>query len=527
MTTTTPYADAIRRFAARDLQRLNVPGHSADSTAAPLLADFFGDDVLRYDVEPLLDGIDKGSDNPLEQAREAAARAWGARRTWFLTNGASEANRMTALALAAFGTPDEIVVAQRSAHSSFFDGIILGGLDPRFVTPTIDEHHGINHGVTPAAMREALEGVDAKAAYIISPSYFGAVADVEGIAAVCHEAGVPLVVDAAWAAHFGFHPELPANPITLGADLVVSSTHKMGGSLTQSAMLHLAEGAYAEELEPLLDRAFLFTQSTSASSLLLTSLDLARATLEDGHDRIAASLAAAGALRDAVRATGRFPIVSDGFDAFPDIVGHDPLRVSIDVGAAGLHGHTVREELLRTAGIMTEISTESCIVAFVGPGTTPDAARFVAALESLRPVGALAARGESGSISLPKTGPAVMRPRDAAFAHTEIVSAEDAVGRVSADSLAAYPPGIPNVLPGEILTAETISFLRGIAATPGGYVRGAADALVDGVRVVVEESEQRTLIRPKTTRIGSADARSRTGLRRAATPSPVKEQVTA
>ncbi|KJL32283.1 aminotransferase class I/II-fold pyridoxal phosphate-dependent enzyme [Microbacterium azadirachtae] len=527
MTTTTPYADAIRRFAARDLQRLNVPGHSADPAAAPLLADFFGDDVLRYDVEPLLDGIDKGSDNPLEEAREAAARAWGARRTWFLTNGASEANRMTALALAAFRTPDEIVVAQRSAHSSFFDGIILGGLDPRFVTPTIDEHHGINHGVTPAAMRDALEGADAKAAYIISPSYFGAVADVEGIAAVCHEAGVPLVVDAAWAAHFGFHPELPANPIALGADLVVSSTHKMGGSLTQSAMLHLAEGPYAEELEPLLDRAFLFTQSTSASSLLLASLDLARATLEDGHDRLAASLAAAAALRDAVRATGRFPIVSDGFDAFPDIVGHDPLRVSIDVGAAGLHGHTVREELLRSAGIMTEISTGSCIVAFVGPGTTPDPARFVAALEALQPVGDLAARGDAGSITLPKTGPAVMRPRDAAFAHTEIVSAEDAVGRVSADSLAAYPPGIPNVLPGEILTAETISFLRGIAATPGGYVRGAADALVDGVRVVVEESERRTLIRPKTTRIGSADARSRTGLRRAATPSPVKEQVTA
>ena len=124
----------------------------------------------------------------------------------------------------------------------------------------------------------------------------------------------------------------------------------MGGSLTQSAMLHLAHGPYAEELEPLIDRGFTFTQSTSASSLLLASLDLARAGLEDGHDRIAASLAAAAELRDAVRATGRFPIVSDGFGAFADIVDHDPLRVSIDVAAAGLHGHSVREELMRTAG---------------------------------------------------------------------------------------------------------------------------------------------------------------------------------
>ncbi|WP_308288578.1 aminotransferase class I/II-fold pyridoxal phosphate-dependent enzyme [Microbacterium resistens] len=484
--TTTPYADALRRFAARDLQRLNVPGHGADSAAAPLLAEFFGDDVLRRDVEPLLDGLDKGPENPLDEARAAAARAWGARRTWFLTNGASEANRMTALALAAFRAPDEIVVTQRSAHSSFIDGIILGGLDPRFVQPTIDEHHGINHGVTPADLREALAGVAAKAAYVISPSYFGAVADVEGIAAVCHEASVPLIVDAAWAAHFGFHPDLPANPIALGADLVVSSTHKMGGSLTQSAMLHLADGPFADELEPLVERAFLFTQSTSASSLLLASLDLARAALEDGRERIAASIAAAAELRDAVRATGHFPIVSDGFDAFPDIVGHDPLRVSIDVGAAGLHGHTVREELLRTAGIMTEISTGSCVVAFVGPGTTPDVDRFVAALDALRPVGDLAARREAGSIALPKTGAAVMRPRDAAFAHTEVVPAAFAVGRVSADSLAAYPPGIPNVLPGEILTAETIGFLREIAATPGGYVRGAADPFVDGLRVVVK-----------------------------------------
>ena len=134
---------------------------------------------------------------------------------------------------------------------------------------------------------------------------------------------------------------------------------------------------------------------------------------------------------------------------------------------------------------MTEISTGSCIVAFVGPGTTPDPARFVAALEALQPVGDLAARDDAASVSLPSPGPGVMRPRDAAFAHTEVVPAAEAVGRVSADSLAAYPPGIPNVLPGEVLTAETIAFLRGIAATPGGYVRGAVDALVDGVRVVV------------------------------------------
>jgi arginine/lysine/ornithine decarboxylase len=483
----TPYADALRRHASRDLVRLIVPGHAAVSEAAPLLSDFFGEEVLRVDVTRLLEGIDKGPDNPLAQAEREAARAWGARRTWFLTNGASQANRTAVLALSRFRSPDQTLVAQRSMHSSFVDGLILSGADPRFVQPSIDARFGVNHGITPESLAEAIAQTDAKAAYVVSPSYFGAVADIAGLARVCHDAGIPLVVDAAWGAHFGFHPQLPANPVALGADLVVSSTHKMGGSLSQSAMLHLADGPFADELEPLIQRALVLTQSTSESALLLASLDLARATLESGEDRIGASLVAAERLRDAVRATGRFGIVSDTFGEFPDIVSHDPLRVSIDVHSAGLHGHAVREELMRTAGIYTEISTDACIVAFVGPGVEPDADRIVRALMALDPTPELARRDAGDGMALPHPGPAVLRPRDAAFAATELVGHRDAVGRVSADSLAAYPPGIPNVLPGEVITAETMDFLRAVAATPGGYVRGAADALVDTVRVVAHE----------------------------------------
>jgi arginine/lysine/ornithine decarboxylase len=484
VTPETPYADALRRHASRDVVRLIVPGHSAASDAAPLLNDFFGAELLRADVPRLLEGIDKGPDNPLDRARDAAARAWGARRTWFLTNGASQANRTAVLALAGFGTPDQAIVAQRSTHSSFVDGLILSGADARFVQPSVDARFGVNHGVTPESFADAIAATDAKAGYVVSPSYFGAVADIAGLAEVCHDAGIPLVVDAAWGSHFGFHPGLPANPLALGADLVVSSTHKMGGSLTQSAMLHLGDGPFAAELEPLIERAFVLTQSTSESALLLASLDLARATLESGQERIAVSMAAAERLRTAVRATGRFGVVSDTFAEFPDIVGHDPLRVSIDVHRAGLHGHAVREELMRSAGVFTEISTDACIVAFVGPGVEPDVERIVRALMELEPTPELARRSAGGDMTIPQPGPAVLRPRDAAFAATELVSWRDAVGRVSADSLAAYPPGIPNALPGEQITAETIEFLRTIAATPGGYVRGAADPRLDTVRVV-------------------------------------------
>jgi arginine/lysine/ornithine decarboxylase len=480
-----PYAEALRRHAARNTLRLNVPGHGADLGAAPELIDFFGSQLLERDLTPLLPGLDLGADSPLALAQVLAARAWRARRTWFLTNGASQANRIGALALGGLGGPDRPVLAQRSAHSSFIDGIILSGILPVFLAPAVDSHSGIAHGVAPATLERALTAhPDAKGVYLVSPSYFGAVSDVGAMARIAHEAGVPLMVDAAWGAHFGFSPRLPRNPVELGADLVVSSTHKLGGSLTQSAMLHLGDGPFAEVLEPLIERAVLLTQSTSRSSLLLASLDIARYSLETGGQRIEASVAAADGIRSGIRERGRFAIVSDSWDRI-EIVDVDPLRISIDVGVAGLNGHAVRDELIETAGIYTEIATDACVVAFLGPGLVPDGERFLTALHALKGGDPLPG-GTPDVVALPTAGALRLRPREAWFSPAVVVPAEDAVGRVSTDSLAAYPPGVPNVLPGEELTREVIDFLRAIAARPGGYVRGALDAAVDHLRVVAD-----------------------------------------
>ena len=483
----TPYADAVAVNAAQDLLRLNVPGHSADRAAAPELMNFFGEDVVRKDVSPLISGIDLGPDNPFTRSLALAAEAWGARRTWFLTSGASQANRMGALALGAFGRHDQPVLVQRSAHSSFIDGIILAGLTPVFVQPVLDDSYGIAHGVSPRELERKLsETDDPKGVYVVSPSYFGAVADVEALADIAHSAGVPLMVDEAWGAHFGFHPQLPQNSLAYGADLVVSSTHKLGGSLTQSAMLHLGDGPFADELESLVQRAFMLTTSTSPSALLLTSLDIARNSLQNGRARIGASINAAEHIRQRIRDGGRFKIVSDSWD-HNEAVGADPLRISVDVRSAGLNGHAVRNELIRADGIYTEISTDACIVAFLGPGFEPDGERFVDALHRLDPSSRLA-YADTFTLALPRTGELRIRPRDAWFATAVTVAAKDAVGRVSADSLAAYPPGIPNVLPGEVISAEVVDFLRKVAASPGGYVRGAMDPAVDYLRVVDEES---------------------------------------
>ena len=476
----TPYADAVRAYAAAGHVRLDVPGHSGQARHHPELAEMFGEQVLRLDVPPLTDGIDTGAaPTPMEQSMDLAAQAWGAKRTWLLTNGASKGNLVTCLTLRHLG---EHIVCQRSMHSSVMDGMVLGGLTGHFMEPDMDATLGVAHGITPEKLAATLDAhPEAVAAYVVTPSYFGTVSDVRALAEVAHARGVVLVVDEAWGAHFGFHPDLPENALRQGADLVISSTHKLGGSLTQSAMLHLG-GRYAELLEPLIERTFRSMQSTSASSLLMMSLDIARHSLAwHGRERIQRSLDAVSALRAGLRAGGRFTDLADRFASSPSVVAIDPLRVAINTRAGGIGGHQARKILFDEHRIHFEMSTDSAVVGVVGAGSEPDVDRVLAALHGLPDQGAANAE----PLALPPTGRSVLSLREAYFAPTEVIESRDAAGRISADSLAAYPPGIPNVLPGEVFTEEVLEYLRRTAESPFGHVRGALDASMSTVRVLL------------------------------------------
>ena len=181
-----------------------------------------------------------------------------------------------------------------------------------------------------------------------------------------------------------------------------------------------------------------------------------------------------------MRAGGRFRELSEHFLASPGVVAVDPLRVVIDTHSGGISGHEARRWLFERDHVHTEMATDSVIVAVIGAGAVPDVPRVLAALD------ALPDRGEAGTppIALPEPGPAIVSLRDAYFAPAELVPAEGAAGRVSADALAAYPPGIPNVMPGELITAEARDFLRGTASAPFGHVRGAADPSLTSFRVL-------------------------------------------
>src|SRR5256714_982997 len=198
----TPYLDALRAYAERDPGRLHVPGHKGGEGADPGLVEAIGAPALELDIPALTPGIDVGPEpTPFQRAQELAAEAWGAGRTWFLINGASQGNHAAALALAHAGNA---IVVQRNAHSSTIDGVILSGLRPTFVAPELDPELGIAHCPTREALAAPLDRTPgAIGATAVSPTYFGAVADVRGLAEVAHAHGVPPVVDEACGAHLG------------------------------------------------------------------------------------------------------------------------------------------------------------------------------------------------------------------------------------------------------------------------------------------------------------------------------------
>ncbi|MBP1325620.1 lysine decarboxylase [Leucobacter exalbidus] len=482
----TPYSTAIRTLAQEDWQRIMVPGHQASAVNSPGVAGLVGEHALTMDFPMLFSGIDQqtwklttpGRITPIMRAQELAAEAWGAARTWFITTGASGGNHIATTVARALGME---TVVQRSVHSSVIDGITHSNLTPHFVHGAVDTGLGSNHGVTAEQVDQALTANPQSASvYIVSPSYFGAIADVEAIAKVAHAHGVPLIVDEAWGSHFGLHPKLPVNAARLGADLVISSTHKAVGSLTQSAMLQLGHGPLAKDMETLVDRVVRSYQSTSTSALLLASLDEARSHIVTHPEMVERALESAEEIRRRVRADRRFRDATPDILASPDAIGNDPFKIAIDTRGAGITGDDAHYQLLRDHRLYCELSTTSALLLLVGATSPVDVDRFWNSLQALPEAEIEPER----PFTLPASCERGMGLNEAFFAKVETVPYTEAVGRISADSLAAYPPGVPNVLPGEILNDEVIAFLRGTAAAPSGYVRGANDPALDAFRVV-------------------------------------------
>ena len=479
----TPYVDALLAYAELDPGRFQVPGHKGGLGADPKMRELVGDVGLRNDIPSVTEGVDVGPEpTPFQQAQLLAAEAWGAARSWFLINGASQGNHSTCLALAHGGNR---VVVQRNVHSSVIDGLILSGMRPTFVSPEIDAELGIAHGLTPEALEAALEETpSAVAAMVVSPTYFGACADVAALAEVAHGRGVPLVVDEAWGAHLHFHPDLPPDALSRGADLVTSSTHKIVGSLTQAAMLHLGHGGRIDEA--VVDRCVSLVETTSPSALLTGSLDAARRQAAiHGSELLEQALAAIAATREQIELIPGLSVLDQSMVGRAGIAGWDPMRLSIDVRGSGATGYRLAKLLFERFGIDLELQSENVVVGVFGVGEPAAAVgeRLVAALrQAVDLLETEPGQPEAKLAPPPPWGELVMTPREAFLGPQEVVPFDAAAGRIAAEGLAAYPPGIPNVLPGERLTAETLDYIRASVAQ-GGYVRGSSDRELKTLRV--------------------------------------------
>jgi arginine/lysine/ornithine decarboxylase len=311
-------------------------------------------------------------------------------------------------------------------------------------------------------------------------------ADVAGCAEVAHAAGVPLVVDQAWGPHFGFNDELPPTALSQGADAMLTSTHKIAGSLTQSAMLHVGHSGRVDA--GAVARALRLLRSTSPSSLLLASLDGARRQLVlHGEQLLFETLEAIGVARAKLETIDGIALVGASVVGRMGVTGHDPLRIVLDVRGTGRTGYEIADELRRSYDVHVELPMQATIVFVVGLADSAGMLRRLAGdVEEV--VKRLSEPGATTPIVRPAralSNEMVVSPRDAFLGDAEQLAVDAAIGRISCESIASYPPGVPALLPGERISAETVAYLRELVAS-GARLHGASDPGFQTINVLRE-----------------------------------------
>lgn len=484
----TPYLDAALRYRAIGYTPFHTPGHKLGKGAPAGLREFMGDQALGVD-NAMAGGVEdtRESTGLIRLAEDYAAEAWGADRAWFLVNGSSSGVHALLLAL---GGPGETVIVPRNAHKSMLAGLIFTGSWPLYMEPAIDQLWGIPLQVRTTDALAALEKApDARALVITSPTYNGLGADLPGIGQLAHSAGVPFVTDQAWGPHLRFCPELPVDAMTAGADAAVVSTHKLISGLTQSAVL-LAREERVNVAR--LDGMVHMTQSTSPQVLIYASIDASRQQMAvHGAELWRHAIELAEWARERInelhglRCLGRELLERDGVAEF------DPTRLTVSACDLGLSGHQLETALRDDYRIAVEAADPLNIVLNVTfCDSRDDVEQLVGALRDLSAryadVAGGGAAAKACSTLLAHTPPftrQVLSPRDAVFAAAVAKPLDECAGEVSAEMVTPYPPGIPVLGPGELISPEIVAYLQEASAT-GLKVHGPEDRTLRTLRVV-------------------------------------------
>ncbi len=481
---TMPMGKAIKGFHQRGDLSLGIPAHrSGTGLHMPGASDWVGEQAFRADI-----GMNNGVDNRHQSwqvepsAMELFAKAVGADETLFSTNGSTE---NVHVAMMAAVRPGETLVMARNGHKSAFSGLVVSGAMPVYVEPEYDERWQLAHGIDPGQLDDTLTAhPEAVAAMVFTPTYYGVSADVKALADVAHAHDVPLLTDDAWGLDYSFCSNLPPSAMESGADLSIGSVHKtLNGLLQTSVISHRGDLIDSSRLSLVFELA----QSTSASSLLLSSIDAARHQFQHhGEELLRGAIDIAAGIREQIAGLPGLDLMGEDVLASAGAAFFDPTHVTFDVLGLGLTGYQAADWLREHHGVHMELADHRRLMALITyADTEATARRVVEAVTALVDAHDGATRIEPmGVASLPELRmETVMLPRDAFLGHTEMVPWRDAAGRVSAEMICPYPPGIPIVAPGELLTSPVVEYFQEQAAA-GVMVEGAADETLAELRVV-------------------------------------------
>jgi arginine decarboxylase len=480
----TPLFDALRKHAEQKPLQFHIPGHKGGQGMDPEFRQFVGDNVLSIDLINIapLDDLHQPTGIIME-AQRLAADAFGADATFFSVQGTSTA--IMTMILSVCGNGDKIIVP-RNVHKSVLSAIIFAGARPVFLSPVRDQNLGIDHGVTTRAVRRALERhPDAKAVLVINPTYYGVCTNLKEIVDLVHEYDIPVLVDEAHGALIHFSDRLPLSAMQAGADMAATSVHKLGGSMTQSSVLNVRAGRINL---PRVQTILSMLTTTSTSYPLLASLDAARRQLAlHGREMAERTIELAQKAREAInRIPGLYCFGDDilGSEATYD---YDPTKLTIHVRHLGMTGYDAENWLRDRHRIEVELSDMYNILCFVTPGDNERSLdKLISALYEMAMEHQQCGEIREIAVEIPDIPQLSLTPRDAFLGETELVPFRESAGRIIAEFIYVYPPGIPILLPGEVISQKNIDYIVNHLEV-GLPVKGPEDLTLTNVKVIVEE----------------------------------------
>ena len=485
----TPLLDAIVDYTTDRPVYFKIPGHRYEKGISLRWRQWTGDGIFRFDLTEA-EGLDDlhEPEGVIREAQELAAEVFHAKKTYFLVNGTTCGNE--AMVLASVKEGEKIMVA-RNAHKSVLMGLTLSGAVPIYLMPKQDPATGLWGSLTPETVEEGFrQHPDCKAVFLVSPTYYGVCSDIRGIAEICHRHGAVLLVDEAHGGHLYFQKEgtatetLPLGAILQGADLCAQSMHKVTGSLTQSSLLHV--GSDRVDLGGL-ENCLHMVQSTSPSYLLMTSLDVARYELAlHGDEMLARGLKLAQMARETIKKIpGIFCVGEEARgEAIYDL---DLVRLVISAEDLGLSGYQLADRLYEEYKIGMELSDDRYVVAVVTyANEESDMKRLAEALEDISRKETGKKKEDSAHAAMrpvPEIPPMIDTPRQAFFKEKKRIPWREAKGQIAAEALIPYPPGIPLVNPGELVTEEIWEYMEEYRKK-GLHFHGPSDASLDSFCVL-------------------------------------------